>query len=139
MESCVEPAILRVVPHRAPILRLERVISATRSEAVVAGREPTGPGALPWELGAIEGLAQAAAVLLAQAFLAHELPADPRGMLVAVKRFAVHAHPPAGATVHYRVQLVRRFGPTTLISGHAECDGERLAGGDLTLWSDQAR
>lgn len=135
----VDPLILRVVPHRAPILRLERVRSATVELAVVAGREPTGPGALPFELGAIEGLAQAAAVLLAQAFLDHELPEAPRGMLVAVKRFAIEAFPPVGAELHYHVRLLRRFGPTTLLSGHVEHAGRRLCGGDLTLWSDQAR
>jgi len=139
MHAPVEPAILRVVPHRAPILRLERVLAATLRAVVVAGREPDGPGALPWELGAIEGLAQAAAVLLAQAFAEHELPSDPRGMLVAVKRFTIDGRPPAGATIHYHVGLVRQFGPTAMVRGHAACDGERLAGGDLTLWSDQAR
>jgi hypothetical protein len=139
MDGTVEPAILRVVPHRAPILRLERIVSATTGQAVVAGREPVGAGALPFALGAIEGLAQAAAVLLAQAFARHELPDDPRGMLVAVKRFAVERQPAAGATLHYHVQLVRRFGPTTLLRGHVECGGERLAHGELTLWSDQAR
>ncbi len=127
------------MPHRAPILRLERVLCASTTIAVVAGREPTGRGALPWGLGAIEGLAQAAAVLLAQAFAAHELPQNPRGMLVAVKRFVIDGEPPAGAELHYHVQLVRRFGPTTLLRGHAEHAGRRLAGGDLTLWSDQAR
>ncbi len=139
MQPTVEPAILRVVPHRAPILRLDRIVSASREVAVVAGHEPNGPGALPWALGAIEGLAQAAAVLLAQGLAAYELPTNPRGMLVAVKRFTVTGQPAAGATIHYHVRLVRRFGPTAMVQGHAECDGQRLAGGDLTLWSDQAR
>lgn len=139
MPAAVEPLILRVVPHRAPILRLERVVAASTAEVVVAGREPVGPGALPFELGAIEGLAQAAAVLLAQRYLGAELPTAPRGMLVAVKRFAIEAFPPADAELHYHVRLVRRFGPTTLLSGHVEHAGRRLAAGDLTLWSDQAR
>jgi len=138
MDGTVEPAILRVVPHRAPILRLERIVAANTEQAIVSGREPVGEGALPFALGAIEGLAQSAAVLLAQAFAPHELPDDPRGMLVAVKRFTIDGQPAAGATLHYHVQLVRRFGPTTLLRGHVECDGKRLAHGDLTLWSDQA-
>ncbi|MBL9077956.1 MAG: hypothetical protein JNL08_10660 [Planctomycetes bacterium] len=139
MEARCEPAILRVVPHRDPILRLERTLAAARDHVVVAGREPTGPGALAWELGAIEGLAQAAAVLLAQAFAVADLPTQPRGLLVAVKRFVVHGAPAPGAEVHYHVRLVRRFGPTALVEGHAESAGSRLAGGELTLWSEQAR
>ena len=139
METRCEPAILRVVPHRDPILRLQRVVAADRERATVAGAEPDGPGALPWELGAIEGLAQAAAVLLAQAFAVEDLPAEPRGMLVAVKRFVVAGAPPPGAEVHYHVELRRRFGPTAIVHGEASCDGRRLAAGDLTLWSDQAR
>lgn len=139
METRCEPTILRVVPHRDPILRLQRIVAADRERATVAGAEPQGAGALPWELGAIEGLAQAAAVLLAQAFAVEDLPTEPRGMLVAVKRFVVDGAPPAGAEVHYHVALLRRFGPTAMIRGEATCGGRRLAAGDLTLWSDQAR
>jgi hypothetical protein len=132
-----EPAILRLVPHRAPILRLCRVVTAAPTSAVVAGHEPAGPGALPWELGAIEGLAQAAAVLLAAPGSGTTTAAAPRGMLAAVKRFTVTEMPAAGAEIRYHVRLVRRFGPTALVVGHAEADGRQLAAGELTLWSDQ--
>lgn len=131
----VDPRILRVVPHRAPILRIERIVAADRERAIVAGSEPVGPGALPWSLGAIEGLAQSTAVMLACAVPETEWPDEPRGMLVAVRRFVVDAEPPAGASIAYHVRLVRRFGPTVMVSGHAEHAGRRLAAGDLTLWA----
>lgn len=133
--SHVDAGILATVPHRPPILRIHRVVAADAGAAIVVGAEPDGPGALRWELGAIEGLAQSAAVLLA-----HAIPEParaglgPHGMLVAVKRFTIDAHPPAGAEITYHVRLVRRLGPTAMIAGHTECAGRRLAGGELTLW-----
>jgi hypothetical protein len=33
------------------------------------------------------------------------------------------------------VELLRRFGPTALLRGRAECDGRLCADGELTLWS----
>lgn len=134
MSADVEDGILRVVPHRAPILRIHAIAANDGARAILRGREPAGPGALPWACGAIEGIAQSAAVLLAHGA---EPGAGPRrGMLVAVKRFATHAEPAADAEIEYHVALVRRFGPTALVSGHAERDGRRLAEGELTLWID---
>ncbi|MGC3970491.1 MAG: hypothetical protein QM775_25085 [Pirellulales bacterium] len=131
------PAVLRCVPHRAPILRVHDVVAADAAAAHVRGSEPAGPGALPWALGAIEGLAQSAAVLLAHG--ADGGATTPRpGLLVAVRQFAVHAEPPAGAVIDYHVRLVRRLGANARIAGHAESGGVRLAAGELTLWSAAA-
>lgn len=126
--------VLRSVPHRAPILRVHRVVQVDPTSARVDGREPDGPGALPWAVGAIEGLAQTAAVMLANA-MAASLDGRPlEGMLVAVKRFEITGEPPPGAEISYHVRLTRRLGPTALVTGHAECDGVRLASGELTVW-----
>ncbi|MFN6196062.1 MAG: hypothetical protein ACK5BN_19800 [Planctomycetota bacterium] len=134
MDVEVEDRILRVVPHRAPILRIHAVVAVDAAAASVRGREPVGAGALPWSGGAIEGLAQAAAVLLAHG--APPCDGPRRGMLVGVKRFTVHGEPAAGEDVDYHVTLVRRFGPTALVHGRAECCGVRLAEGEITLWAD---
>lgn len=132
-----DPAVLRHVPHRPPMLRVHRVLAATGDAGVVAGSEPTGPGALPWAAGAIEGLAQSAAALLASA--APAAGGSPRpGLLVAIQRFEVQAIPPPGAEIHYHVRLVRRLGATARIAGHAETGGVRLAAGELTLWQAPA-
>lgn len=125
--------VLQQLPHRPPILRVHRLVQADGDTAIVAGREPTGPGALPWALGAIEGIAQSAAVLLGSA----APPAGDRqlaGMLVAVRHLVVSSPPPADAEVLYHVALVRRFGPTALVRGRAEVDGRLLAAGEVTLW-----
>ncbi len=124
----------RWVPHRPPILRVHQLVANNGTTAIVLGREPTGPGSLPWELGAIEGLAQSSAALLAHGLPLTNATAAPRGMLVAVKRFLVHAEPATAAEITYHVRLVRRLGPTALVAGHAEADGQRLASGELTLW-----
>lgn len=125
--------VLQRLPHRPPILRVHRLVQASGDTAIVAGREPTGPGALPWALGAIEGIAQSAAVLLGSA-ASPPGGSTPAGMLVAVKHLVVSATPPADAEVLYHVALVRRLGPTALVRGRAEVDGRILAAGEVTLW-----
>lgn len=135
MNPVPDPELLRLVPHRPPILRLERILTATADAATTAGREPTGPGALPWACGAIEGLAQSASVMLGQGIEVAPATA-PRGMLVSVKRFAVLAEPSVDQTITYRVRLVRRHGPTALVQGEAEQEGRLLCRGELMLWTD---
>lgn len=126
--------VLRSVPHRAPILRVHRVVDVSPTSARVTGSEPVGAGALPWAAGAIEGLAQSAAVMLANAMSASLDGRPLEGMLVAIKRFEVTGEPPPGAEISYHVRLMRRLGPTALVAGHAECAGQRLASGELTVW-----
>ena len=132
-----DPVILRTVPHRPPILRIHTILITTAETASTAGHEPSGPGALPWAAGAIEGLAQTAAVLLGH--LAGEPAAGaeaPRGMLVSVKRFTIVRDPDPAEPIHYHVQLVRRLGPNALVRGHAEQGDRLLGGGELTLWTN---
>lgn len=128
-----DPDVLARVPHRAPILRVHRVVAVDGRTATVLGSEPDGLGALPWAAGAIEGIAQAAAILLGHG---HEPGSDPvRGMLVGVRAFSASLAPPPGGTVTYRVELVRRLGRTARVRGRAERDGRILATGELTLWT----
>lgn len=134
MPPAVDPAVLQAVPHRAPILRVHQLVQHDAATAWARGQEPEGDGALPWFAGAIEGLAQSAALLLAHGTPATVDAGPRRGMLVAVKRFTVAAAPPPGATIDYHVRLVRRLGPNALVAGHAEVDGVRCAAGELTLW-----
>lgn len=129
----VDPMILQVLPHRAPILRVHRFVTAAGDAAVVAGAEAGAAGDLPWDVGAIEGMAQAAALLLAHR--ASDPPQPIRGMLVAVPRFAIHARPEPGAEIEYHVRLVRRFGAMSMIEGRAVAGGQDLAAGQLTVWT----
>jgi len=129
----VDDLVLQRVPHRPPILRVHRLVAADGEAGTVAGSEPTGPGALPWAAGAIEGIAQSAALVLAGH--APKTEGAPRGMLVAVKKFVAHGEPPAGAEILYHVVLVRRLGAMALVRGEATFAGQLLAGGELTLWT----
>lgn len=127
-------AISALVPHRPPILRLQQIIAATPEFAETAGHEPMS-GGLPWELGAIEGLAQTAAVLHGQH---HPLLAEaPAGMLVGLRRFTFHRAPCPGAALRYRIELVRRLGPAVLVAGRASADGVVYAEGELKLWNPE--
>jgi predicted hotdog family 3-hydroxylacyl-ACP dehydratase len=132
----IDARVAARVPHRAPILRVHDVVTDGAAEVHVRGREPRGDGELPWALGAIEGLAQSAAVLLGHGGVpAAGAPAPaPRGMLVAVKGYRVHGTPPPDAPIDYRVRLVRRLGATVRLQGTASCAGEVFAAGELTLW-----
>jgi hypothetical protein len=136
-----DPTILRLVPHRPPILRIHSIAEATADGAVVLGQEPTGSGALSWACGAIEGIAQAAAVLLGQtapALPTGDAGGGPQGMLVAVKRLGIVGEPRADQPIAYRVRLIRRLGPTAMVAGEAT-QGERLlARGEITLWTNVA-
>jgi hypothetical protein len=129
-----DPHLLRQLPHRPPILRVLRRVGGAGDRAVVVGREPAGPGALPWSCGCIEGIAQSAAVLLAGDAAPPADAPPPRGMLVAIKRLRIEAEPSPGEDILYEVRLVRRFGPTALVHGAARQGDRTLAEGDLTLW-----
>ncbi len=130
----IDDRIVARVPHRAPILRVHHVVADGATEVQLRGREPGGRGALPWALGAIEGLAQSAAVLLAHGLGDAPSASGRRGLLVAVKRYRVAAEPAAGAEIDYHVRLLRRLGPTAMVSGRASCGGHELASGELTVW-----
>lgn len=129
-----EPRVLALVPHRAPILQLRTIVAATAESAETEGDDP-GPEGLPWQLAAVEGLAQTAAVLHGT----HEAPRDgaPAGMLVGLRRFVCHREPPAGAVRRFRVELARRLGPAALVSGVATADGVVFAEGELKLWNPE--
>lgn len=121
-----DEALLRRVPHRAPILRIARIVTLDGQRAIACGSAPGRPGdEMPWEACAIEGVAQTAALLGAGEVR--------EGRLVGIRRFVCHGVPPAGIEVRYTAELVRRVGPTGLVRGRAECDGELLAEVEITL------
>lgn len=89
-------------------------------------------GAL-WEPLLVEGLAQTAAILNAR----HDDAGDERvqrGMLVGVRRFTVHRAPRVGERIAFRVDLVRRLAPVTLMQGTARVGAEIVAAGELKFW-----
>ena len=124
------------IPHRPPILCLDRLIEADAehavAERVVGEGDDVDRGEL-WEEGFVEGLAQTAAVL--NAFNERQDGTrSTKGMLVGVRKFAVRRRARLGETVRFRIDLVRRIAPLTLMRGEARCGDELLASGELKFF-----
>lgn len=112
------------IPHRPPILCIDEVVECDKDHAVtisVARGE--------WEGWLVEGLAQTAAVLNAEAY-----DETGNGMLVQVRRFDIARPPKAGERLTLRVDIVRRLPPLTLATGRATSGEETLAEGELKFY-----
>jgi len=115
---------IAAIPHRPPVLCIERLIEADREHAVSRG---IARGAAPW---LIEGLAQTAALLNAKVYGVTGL-----GMLVQVRRFEIARAPREGEPLDFRIDLVRRLPPLTLMTGRVQAaDGELVASGELKFY-----
>ena len=115
---------IAAIPHRPPVLCVDRLIEAGTEHAVSRGvaREEE-----PW---LIEGLAQTAALLNAQVYGVTGL-----GMLVQVRRFEIARAPRAGEALDFRVEIVRRLPPLTLMTGRIQgADGALVASGELKFY-----
>jgi len=116
---------VEAIPHRPPIRCVERLLEADPAAGVAHVR---APGA--WEPWFIEGLAQTAAMLNAAAY-----GETGRGMLVQVRRFAIHRAPRAGELLSARVDVVRRLPPVHLLEGTVrDADGALVAEGELKFY-----
>lgn len=135
------PQPTALLPHRPPILCIDRILALSADEAVceleVRDGDHLVDGAL-WEGSLIEGLAQTAAALNGrfQTEAAGGAPAAEslRGLLVGLRGLTVTRRPRAGERVQFRVTLIKRLGPMILVAGEARCDDEVLAGGRLKFF-----
>jgi 3-hydroxymyristoyl/3-hydroxydecanoyl-(acyl carrier protein) dehydratase len=115
---------IAAIPHRPPVLCIDRLIEADREHAVSRGIAREGE---PW---LIEGLAQTAALLNAQVYGVTGL-----GMLVQVRRFEVARVPREGEPLDFRIEMVRRLPPLTLMTGRVQdADGELVAAGEFKFY-----
>lgn len=134
-----------LLPHRDPMLLLDRVLwlePGERVTAVASDLAARAPGvqratgeAIPREL-LIEGIAQAAAALLvAEGVAEGRYPAgEPQpGVLAAVPEFRFHAPVPEGAPVVFRVAVVRRLGRLVLLSGEATAGAVLVGEGTVSI------
>jgi 3-hydroxyacyl-[acyl-carrier-protein] dehydratase len=139
----------RVLPHRPPILMLDRVVEITPGVSGVGERtfrdgdacfeghfpgRPVLPGVLT-----IEALAQAAlAVLLAEhaALLEAPGPALPLGYLARVEEMSFQRPIGPGEAIRFAVAVERRLGPFTIVSGRVTRDGVLCAKGKLAVFID---
>jgi 3-hydroxymyristoyl/3-hydroxydecanoyl-(acyl carrier protein) dehydratase len=122
------------IPHRPPILCIDRILDADQQHAVA--ERVVAHGEL-WELALIEGLAQTAGVLNAyDAHVSGRL--QKHGMLVGVRRLVVHRRARAGERIVFRVELIRRIAPLTLMRCEAKVGEEMLAAGDMKFYVEDA-
>lgn len=125
----MEPAEL--LPHRAPILCVDRVVETSAEHAVCEQVARDG-----WEGWLVEGLAQTTAILDGT-----ERRAAGRGplvgMLVGVRKFAIARTPEPGERVRLRVDVIRRLPPLALVRGEATSGGELLASGELKFYMEE--
>lgn len=90
-----------------------------------------------WEPWLVEGLAQTAAVLDGDN-RDGGLPEDHKGMLVGVRRFRIARAPRVGESIVFRVDLVKKLGPVTLVDGTATVGDETIASGELKFYVEGA-
>jgi predicted hotdog family 3-hydroxylacyl-ACP dehydratase len=129
------------VPHRPPILGLERITSLGAGCASAQARVASGPdvdrhGNL-WEQALIEGLAQTASAMHAWSARqsGHKIA---RGMWVGANQFVIHRRARLGELVDYRVELVRQLESVSLVRGVARAGAEVLAEGELKFYVEAA-
>ena len=142
--GAVDPAD-RVVPaeflqHRAPILCLDRVVEHGTEWIVCEQQVIEGPhvdGGQLWEGGLIEGLSQTAGVLNGL-HLQQGAERLHRGLLVGLKQLCIHRLPEVGELVSYRIELIRRLDPVTLMQGTASVKGQVVAEGQLKFYAEPA-
>lgn len=132
------PPIVELVPHRPPMLLLERVLSFG-ADRVVCGACP-GPdcifvrgGALPGVI-TLEYMAQAAAACLALA-RPDERAARARGLLVAVRRFSIASDLIAvGTQLEVMAALSSALGAAARFDCNVTALGQTLASAELTVY-----
>ncbi|MHC4973291.1 MAG: hypothetical protein ACYTG3_13265 [Planctomycetota bacterium] len=128
-----------VIPHRPPILCIDRIVETDLehavAERVVREGSDIDAGEL-WEEALVEGLAQTAAVLNAHADR-EQGRASGKGMLVGVRKFDVARRARLGERILFRVELIRRITPLTLMRCEARCGDEVLARGEMKFFVEE--
>jgi len=125
-----------VIPHRPPILSIDRILPCGGDRAAAEGDVAEGPllqeGEL-WEGALIEGMTQTAAVLL-QARLGEEGLRLSKGVLAGIRGLRIERRPRRGETVRYDVEVIRILFPFSLVSCEARCGDDRIARGEMKFF-----
>ncbi|QQQ74605.1 beta-hydroxyacyl-ACP dehydratase [Saccharothrix sp. 6-C] len=121
------PEILRLLPHRHPVLLVDRVLDVVPGESLtalkaVSANEPcyarTGPGDYPSTL-LVESWCQAAVLLSSWGN-----PAPDRVVLFgAIADVEFHRPVVPGCVVHHSVRVLDRLADTTVFTGESTADG----------------
>jgi len=134
------PPLIELIPHRPPMLLLDRVLSFS-ADRVVCAAQPTHAsiflrqGAIPGVV-TLEYMAQATAACLALA-----RPGDPaqrgHGLLVAARHFSLGC---AEIAVHTELVVVATLSASAGRAANFDCrvdaaaDGSKLASAELTVY-----
>lgn len=136
--------IVRRLPHRFPMLMLDRVLELEPGQRGTALKNVTGnephlqghfPGApiMPGVL-TIEAMAQLAGVVLSAAEPAGSLAGAARPpYLVAVEKMTFRKPVVPGDTMVIQAEVVRRLGKMIRVKGEVRVAGERVASGELVV------
>ena len=133
----MDDIVLKLLPHRPPMLLIDELIVADAESAVVSKTFQEGDfgthGAFVLDSILIECVAQAVAVL--NGFNAHQSGAPPaRGMLVGISGFDFVGRAETGIPLRISCKGTDRFGPFRLADGQVEQQGKLLAKGSLKFY-----
>ncbi|MEK8017688.1 MAG: 3-hydroxyacyl-ACP dehydratase FabZ [Candidatus Parabeggiatoa sp.] len=139
------PNILERIPHRHPMVMIDRVLSlepgkrgvgvkcVTYNESFFAGHfpdRPIFPGVLM-----IEAMAQMAGIVLGKSAEEEKAsePVQENRYLAAVNRLKFTRKVTPGVCLQITVEVLKKFGNLTLVSAKIEENGELVASGELSL------
>jgi len=139
------PNILERIPHRHPMVMIDRVLSlepgkrgvgvkcVTYNESFFAGHFPDNP-IFPGVL-MIEAMAQMAAIVLGEntAEKGATQPTQENRYLAAVNRLKFTRKVTPGVCLQITVEVLKKFGNLVLVSAKIEEEGELVASGELSL------
>jgi predicted hotdog family 3-hydroxylacyl-ACP dehydratase len=128
------PTPEELLPHRGPILCLDRVLARSPEAARCDQDVVEGPWVESRQLqepGLVEAMAQAAGVIGGSS--APGVPAPAAGRLVEVRDLKVHRRPRVGETVRHEVTRIRALGPLVLVEARATVGEQVVASARLTL------
>lgn len=129
--------ICRLLPHRTPFLLIDRVLEFEAEKSLhgikcVSNMEPFFPGHFPDNpvfpgVLQIEGMAQAAALLLFRTFEVQNTPIEKKCVLTSVDEARFRRIVVPGDVMHYHVHYERRRGVFVWFRGEVCVDGEVAA------------
>jgi len=136
----VDPTTL--IPHRPPILAVDRLLYVDRSQARGERRVTASSGIRPGgslldgellEVHLIEGLAQTAGGV--NGFDARETGRITRaGWLVGIRGFTIHRRPRLGERIEFEVRILKKLGELVLFDCHAMVGDETIAEGEMKFF-----
>lgn len=129
-------AITRYIPHRAPFVMVDNLISATserfESDFYITEDNMLAENGYFAETGLIENMAQTCAASFG--YLDSEAAGEPKiGFIGAVSKVVVNELPPVGATIRTVVTPLHQLGNIYLVKGESFLDGRILLGCELKI------